>query len=86
MPAERITLELLGTEVRVHCDDEQAFERLVLCYERSFAKQDGRAPALEAALVEAGIHDPAGPPRPVGGGDIASAWRLEAGARPVCNR
>ena len=39
--------------------------------------------ALEAALVEAGIRDLAGPPRPVGGGDIASAWRLDAGARPV---
>lgn len=38
---------------------------------------------LEAALEAAGIHGIAGPPRPVGGGDIAAAWRLDTGSAPV---
>ena len=39
--------------------------------------------ALEAALGEAGIGDIAVSPRPVGGGDIASAWRLETGSAAI---
>ena len=39
--------------------------------------------ALENALEGSGIRSIAGPPRSVGGGDIASAWRLETGSAPV---
>lgn len=41
-------------------------------------------PQVAAALNDQGLAcDPARPPRPVGGGDISAAWRLETASGPV---